>query len=81
MTPPSISFSAMSAALRASASVNMERNFHMVNSVPQRPTRICLKNTGPGSSSRMSTATTRTTGASTTKSTAEAPMSSSRPSR
>jgi hypothetical protein len=34
ITPPAISFRAISSALRASASMYMERNFHMVNSCP-----------------------------------------------
>ena len=40
----------------------MERNFHIRNGTPSRPTRVCRKNTGPGLVSRTRTAVSSSSG-------------------
>ncbi len=63
---PLPSFCAASAASRASASTTIERNLNIWKVSPLRPTRSCVKITGPPSSSLMKSATTRNSGISST---------------
>ena len=65
--PPADSFSSARRALCASASTTMVRNFHTWKVPPFLPTRVCLKNTGPWSVTRMATAMTANAGASASR--------------
>jgi len=74
-TPRPWSLRSTSSVNRDSASVTMDRNFHIRKGTPSRPTRVCRKNTGPGLLSRTSAAVTSSSGLSTSSS-AEAPRRS-----